>query len=103
MPYIAFRLIKIKEYVDANDPGAAMIPFSADFELNYVGMSEEEKEKFAIENPGVHSQLPKIIKTGYSTLQLIYFFTAGKDEVKAWTIQVCKFSSIKWHAFQSHK
>ncbi|KAM3174019.1 Obg-like ATPase [Hymenolepis weldensis] len=80
-------LIKIKEYVDANDPGAAMIPFSADFELNYVGMSEEEKKKFAEENPGVNSQLPKIIKTGYSTLQLIYFFTTGKDEVKAWTIQ----------------
>jgi hypothetical protein len=25
---------------------------------------------------------------GYKTLQLIYFFTAGPDEVKAWTIQV---------------
>lgn len=29
----------------------------------------------------------KIIVTGYKALQLIYFFTAGKDEVKAWTIQ----------------
>ena len=27
--------------------------------------------------------------TGYRALQLIYFFTSGKDEVKAWTIQVC--------------
>ena len=25
--------------------------------------------------------------TGFKTLQLQYFFTAGKDEVKAWTIQ----------------
>nr|CDS32165.2 Ribosomal protein L34a [Hymenolepis microstoma] len=80
-------LIKIKEYVDTNDPGAVMIPISADFELNYIGMSEEEKKKFAEENPGVHSQLPKIIKAGYSALHLIYFFTAGKDEVRAWTIQ----------------
>ena len=24
---------------------------------------------------------------GYRALQLIYFFTSGKDEVKAWTIQ----------------
>merc|ERR1712050_245210 len=33
------------------------------------------------------SILPKIIKSGFSALQLQYFFTAGKDEVKAWTIQ----------------
>jgi hypothetical protein len=25
---------------------------------------------------------------GYKALGLIYFFTGGKDEVKAWTIQV---------------
>lgn len=65
-----------------------MIPFSADFELRYVEMSEEEKASFAEANPTVQSQLPKIIQTGYKTLQLVYFFTAGKDEVKAWTIQV---------------
>ena len=33
------------------------------------------------------SALPKIIKTGYSALNLQYFFTAGPDEVRAWTIQ----------------
>lgn len=33
------------------------------------------------------SALNKIIVTGYKALQLCYFFTAGKDEVKAWTIQ----------------
>ena len=34
------------------------------------------------------SVLEKVIKTGYKALQLEYFFTAGKDEVRAWTIQV---------------
>lgn len=33
------------------------------------------------------SNVDKIIKTGYNALQLQYFFTAGADEVKAWTIQ----------------
>jgi len=28
-----------------------------------------------------HSALPKIIKTGFSAINLIYFFTAGPDEV----------------------
>lgn len=36
----------------------------------------------------VHSALDKIIVMGYKALQLEYFFTAGPDEVKAWTIQV---------------
>ncbi|CAH1375330.1 unnamed protein product [Tenebrio molitor] len=33
------------------------------------------------------SALDKIIVQGYKALQLEYFFTAGPDEVKAWTIQ----------------
>ena len=37
----------------------------------------------------VYSALDKIIVQGYKALQLEYFFTAGPDEVKAWTIQVC--------------
>lgn len=31
--------------------------------------------------------LDKIIKTGFSAIQLIYFFTAGADEVKCWQIR----------------
>lgn len=34
------------------------------------------------------SVLDKIVKTGYKALCLECFFTAGKDEVRAWTIQV---------------
>lgn len=34
------------------------------------------------------SALAKIIKAGYAALQLEYFFTAGPDEVRAWTIRV---------------
>ena len=39
------------------------------------------------------SALEKIIVSGYKALSLIYFFTTGKDEVKAWTIQVGVFFS----------
>merc|ERR1712178_228991 len=46
----------------------------------------EEYKKFCEESK-VQSVLPKIIKAGFSALQLQYFFTAGADEVKAWTIQ----------------
>jgi len=35
----------------------------------------------------VQSSLGKIIVTGFKGLGLQYFFTAGSDEVKAWTIK----------------
>ena len=31
--------------------------------------------------------VPKIIKAGYNALDLVYFFTAGEDEVRCWTIR----------------
>ena len=40
------------------------------------------------------SSLEKIIVTGYRTLLLMYFFTVGPDEVRAWTVQVCP-SAVK--------
>lgn len=31
--------------------------------------------------------IPKIIRAGYNALDLIYFFTCGKDEVRCWTVR----------------
>jgi obg-like ATPase 1 len=44
----------------------------------------EDKDKGKVE---VKSMMNKIITTGYNVLQLIYYFTAGPDEVRAWTIR----------------
>jgi len=81
-------LAKIKAWIDEKDPGAQLIPFSACFETKAVsGEYTEEEFKAMCEENKVQSILPKIIKSGFSILQLEYFFTCGKDEVKAWTIQ----------------
>jgi len=80
-------LPKIKEYVDKNDPGAMMIPFSGAFELKLMEMETEEEKKAYLEETKCTSVLDKIIVQGYKALGLQYFFTAGPDEVKAWTIQ----------------
>ncbi|XP_026807506.1 obg-like ATPase 1 [Rhopalosiphum maidis] len=79
-------LIKIKEWVDKNDPGAIIIPFSGVFENKIIEMEEPERKKY-MEEVQATSALDKIIVQGYKALQLQYFFTAGHDEVKAWTIQ----------------
>ncbi|XP_072381884.1 obg-like ATPase 1 [Diabrotica undecimpunctata] len=81
-------LVKIKEWVDKNDPGALIVPFSGVFEHKLVEEYEDPvRRKAFLEEKGTTSALDKIIVQGYKTLQLEYFFTAGADEVKAWTIQ----------------
>jgi obg-like ATPase 1 len=78
-------LNKIAEWVFAKskDP---IIPFSGALEQAVVDMPEDEAEAHCKEL-GATSALPKIIKTGFTALSLIYFFTAGPDEVKCWTIR----------------
>ncbi|KAJ6313826.1 hypothetical protein OIU78_017467 [Salix suchowensis] len=49
-------------------------------------MLPPEADKYCEENK-VQSALSKIIKTGFSSINLIYFFTAGPDEVKCWQIR----------------
>jgi obg-like ATPase 1 len=85
-------LPKIQEWVQKNG-GGAIIPFSAEFEVEVFQAAEAAKEKGeeskemkpAADAP--NSMLPKIIRTGYKCLDLIYFFTAGEDEVRCWTIR----------------
>lgn len=81
-------LIKIKEWVDKNDPGASIIPFSGAFEHKLAEFEQEAERQAYVEEIKCDGILDKIITTGYKALQLEYFFTAGPDEVKAWTIQV---------------
>jgi len=79
-------LAKIKAWVDEHDHGAVIIPFSGCLENKLIDMPPDEKEKY-LKEKGTTGALEKIIKIGYKILQLEYFFTSGKDEVKAWTIQ----------------
>lgn len=80
-------LIKIKEWIDKHDPGASLIPFSGMFENTVAEFETDDERKKYQEDNKCHTMLDKIIVTGYKALQLEYFFTAGVDEVKAWTIQ----------------
>jgi len=79
-------ILKIKEWVKNNDPGALMISLSANFEKQLVdAKSAEEKE--ALQTNGAKSSLEKIIKEGFKSLGLEYFFTAGPKEAKCWIIR----------------
>eukprot|EP01137_Pigoraptor_chileana_P026656 Opistho-2@8300 len=80
-------LPKIIEWVHARDNNDVIIPFSGVFESKLVGMASDAERKAYCDAKGATSVLSKIIKTGYKALQLEYFFTAGSDEVRAWTIR----------------
>jgi len=79
-------LLKLKEWIDTNDTGAIMIPFSGAFEGKIFEMDTDARTAY-LEDNKVTSALEKIIVQGYKALQLMYYFTGGHDEVKAWTIQ----------------
>ena len=49
-------------------------------------MSAEDVKKYCDEQK-TKSVMPRVIKNGYSILQLGHYITAGVDEVKAWTVK----------------
>lgn len=81
------HLPKIKAWVDVHAKGDLIIPFSVCFEERLTQLGDEAAALEECKKLGTRSMLPKIITTGYTSLNLIYYFTAGPDEVRAWTIQ----------------
>ena len=76
---------KVKEIADREN--AAVLPICAQLEAEISDMSEEDKEMFLSELGLEVSGLDRIISEGYSLLGLISYLTAGKPEVRAWTIK----------------
>jgi GTP-binding protein YchF len=66
--------------------GVPVVVISAAIEAEIMQLPEEERAEFieslGLDEPGLH----KVIRTGYATLDLITYFTAGEPEVHAWTI-----------------
>ena len=74
----------VREY--AEKMGADAVKISARVEEEMIGLSDDERKEF-LESYGINeSGLEKIIRTGFHTLGLISYFTAGPKEVRAWTI-----------------
>lgn len=71
----------------ASEEHSAVLPICAQIEAEIAEMDEEDKKMF-LQDMGLEvSGLNRIIKEGYSLLGLISFLTAGKPEVRAWTIK----------------
>jgi GTP-binding protein YchF len=71
----------------ASSRNVPVVVISAAIESEIMQLPEEERAEFieslGLDEPGLH----KVIRTGYATLDLITYFTAGEPEVHAWTIR----------------
>lgn len=74
----------VKEIADSEH--AAVLPICAEAEAEISGMDPEEKTLFLSEMGLEQSGLDRLINACYSLLGLISYLTAGKPEVRAWTI-----------------
>jgi GTP-binding protein YchF len=70
----------------AAEEGAQVMPICAKIEEELADMPEEDKLMFLGELGLSESGLDRIIQAGYTLLGLISYLTAGKPEVRAWTI-----------------
>lgn len=70
----------------AEEEHSAVLPICAQIEAEISDMESDEKAMFLGELGLEVSGLNRIIKEGYSLLGLISYLTAGKQEVRAWTI-----------------
>lgn len=72
----------------ASQEQAEVVTVCAKIEAEISELDEEEKAQFLEELSLSESGLDKLIKASYRLLGLISFLTAGKPEVRAWTIKI---------------
>jgi ribosome-binding ATPase len=75
----------VKAHAEAE--GARVVPICAALEAQIAELDPAERPEFlesvGLSEPGLNS----VIRAGYELLDLFTYFTAGKIEVRAWTIQ----------------
>jgi ribosome-binding ATPase YchF (GTP1/OBG family) len=78
--------VKIVREIAAKE-GAKVVTVSAAVEAEVAELPVNERKGF-LDSLGLsESGLNKVVREGYSLLQLITFFTAGPKEVHAWTVR----------------
>ena len=75
---------QVREYAAAN--GSEVFVVCAKMEEELSELDDDEKAMFLEDLGLTESALDKLIKASYSILGLTSFLTAGKKEVRAWTI-----------------
>jgi GTP-binding protein YchF len=72
----------------AETESALVVPVCAALEAQIAELDPKDRPEFlesaGLKEPGLHA----VIRAGYKLLKLLTFFTAGKQEVRAWTTHI---------------
>jgi GTP-binding protein YchF len=80
------------KYIDqvreiAKEEGALCVPICAKIEAEIAQLEPEDRELFLQDLGMEESGLDRVIREAYTLLGLITYLTAGKKEVRAWTVK----------------
>lgn len=71
----------------AHQEGSEVLPLCAGIEAEISQLDDNDRKDFLREMGLEESGLDQVVRTGYVLLNLLTFFTAGKKEVRAWTVR----------------
>ena len=80
------HLTAIKEFAKVDN--SEVVAICAEIEAQISKLDSQEKQEYLLEMGQSESGLDKLIKAGYKLLGLQTYFTAGPEEVRAWTINI---------------
>ncbi len=72
----------------AAEEGAEIVAICNKLEEEIIELEDDEKDEFLAEMGMVEPGLNRVIRAGYTLLNLQTYFTAGVKEVRAWTVPV---------------
>ena len=80
------HVLSLRAAIAASDEHAEVVPFSARIEAELAELPPEDRKDF-LASLGLESAgLDRLIRAGYHLMGLQTYFTAGEQEVRAWTI-----------------
>lgn len=71
----------------AKEKGTEAVVISAKIEAEMAGLTDEEKREFLADLGLQETGLASIVRTGFTLLDILTFFTIGPKEARAWTVR----------------
>lgn len=78
-------LRQVEEYAEMQD--AQVVALCAAIEAEIMQLDDEGRQEFLLDMGLQEPGLNRVIRAGYTLLNLQTFFTAGEKEVRAWTVK----------------
>jgi ribosome-binding ATPase len=77
----------LRDAIERDHEPAAMVALAAHMEAEILALDPAERQEYLADHGLDEPGLFRLIHAGYALLGLISFFTAGPNEVRAWTVR----------------